>query len=128
MHRRRLALIDCAELEGVVSQGADNVDRSRGAALIDVAPLEEFERHHIPGALNLPEPKVDDIEKRFERSKRVVIYSSSRRIDPEEIANRLVDRGFSRVSCFNGGIEDWKRNGRETGAGESTSVIELDIT
>jgi rhodanese-related sulfurtransferase len=59
-----------------------SVDRSEvrrllaaGAQLVEVLPRREFEAEHLPGAINIPLPKLDRTTAvRLDRTRPVIVY------------------------------------------------------
>jgi rhodanese-related sulfurtransferase len=45
-----------------------------GAQLVEVLPAEEYEWAHLPGAVNLPLKKLDDLADQLDRSRPVIVY------------------------------------------------------
>lgn len=95
----------------------DEFDRARGKAIvIDVLPRRKFRAGHIPGAINIP---VDEIEQRGsqllgDRSTRLIVYCAGP-VCPlgAESVSLLTKLGYSQVSLFPGGLEEWRASGRE---------------
>ncbi len=47
----------------------------RGAQVVEVLPLEEFEEDHLPGAIHLPLRKIEtEARRRLDSSKPTVVY------------------------------------------------------
>jgi rhodanese-related sulfurtransferase len=47
----------------------------RGAQVVEVLGSEEFEEDHLPGAINLPLPKIEmDAKSQLDPSKPVIVY------------------------------------------------------
>ncbi len=47
----------------------------RGAQVVEVLPLEEFEEDHLPGAIHLPLRRIEtEARSRLDPSKPVVVY------------------------------------------------------
>jgi len=47
----------------------------RGAQVVEVLPLEEFEEDHLPGAIHLPLRKIEtEARRRLDPSKPTVVY------------------------------------------------------
>jgi rhodanese-related sulfurtransferase len=60
-------------------QGIDREEVQRllaeGAQLVEVLPREEYEDEHLPGAMNMPLPKVEtDARTRLDPSRPVIVY------------------------------------------------------
>ncbi|HEX9376266.1 MAG TPA: rhodanese-like domain-containing protein [Actinomycetota bacterium] len=57
--------------------GRDAVRRllDRGAQLVEVLPVEEFEEDHLPGAIGIPLREIDaEARKRLDPARPVVVY------------------------------------------------------
>ena len=55
----------------------DEVERllSEGAQLVEVLPREEYEDEHLPGAINIPLPRLDkEARKRLDPNRPVIVY------------------------------------------------------
>ena len=55
----------------------DEVERllSEGAQLVEVLPREEYEEEHLPGAINIPLPRLDkEARKRLDPNRPVIVY------------------------------------------------------
>ena len=55
----------------------DEVERllSEGAQLVEVLPREEYEEEHLPGALNIPLPRLDkEARERLDPNRPVIVY------------------------------------------------------
>jgi rhodanese-related sulfurtransferase len=60
------ALVDRDQLPGLVARGAD---------LIEVLPLKEYNEDHLPGARSLPLAKIDrESVESMDRDRDVVVY------------------------------------------------------
>lgn len=87
----------------------DIEDRYQGFVLVNVLKPETFEKEHIPGSINIPLGNEDEFERRFAKSKEIVLYCASKDCDAsEKVAKELVRRGFTNVFDFEGGMKAWK--------------------
>jgi rhodanese-related sulfurtransferase len=87
---------------------------SNSALILDARPAVFFEQGHVPGALNLAR---DNFAQDYRRlsvvlkaagNKPIIVYCSGGEChDSRLVANALVTLGFSNVSVFTGGWEDW---------------------
>ncbi len=83
--------------------------------MIDAMPAIFYEQEHIVGAVNLPLAIFDfmyDMKLgKTDKAKEIVVYGRtiSRHYD-EEVAAKLVARGFKNVKILNGGLSAWKKN------------------
>jgi phage shock protein E len=47
----------------------------RGAQVVEVLPAEEFEADHLPGAINLPLPKIEtQAKERLDPARPILVY------------------------------------------------------
>ncbi len=107
-----------ATLEGVsfLNPSAVFEKQKRGEVLIvDALPAIFYDQAHIANAVNLPLAIFDfmyDMKLgKMDKTKAIVVYGRtiSRHYD-EEVATKLVIRGFKNVSILNGGLAAWKKN------------------
>lgn len=87
---------------------------SKNALILDARPALFYERGHVPGALNLSR---DDFAQDYRRlgptlkqamDKRVIVYCSGGAChDSKLVANALLSLGFSGVSVYSGGWDEW---------------------
>lgn len=92
------------------------MDRDEDFVVVSAVPADEFERGHIPGAVNIPVER-SDFESRFQRiipdrERFVVVYCSSDECeDASKAVERVEEMGYSNVHQFFGGLEKWKNSG-----------------
>lgn len=87
---------------------------NKSALILDARPAVFFERGHVPGALNLSR---DDFAHDYRRlaptlkaaqTKPVIVYCSGGTChDSRLVANALLSLGFSDVSVYRGGWDEW---------------------
>jgi CRP-like cAMP-binding protein len=83
--------------------------------IVDATPANFYEQEHIAGAVNLPLAIFDfmyDLRLgKTDKAKEIVVYGRtiSKHYD-EEVASKLVVRGFKNVSILNDGLSAWKKN------------------
>ncbi len=87
---------------------------NRSALILDARPAVFFERGHVPGALNLSR---DDFANDYRhlastlkaaQAKPIIVYCSGGAChDSRLVANALLSLGFSDVSIYTGGWEEW---------------------
>lgn len=46
----------------------------QGAQLVEVLPVDDYEEDHLPGAVNLPLPRLEQATTLLERDRAVVLY------------------------------------------------------
>ena len=74
-----------------------------GAVVIDVRTVDEFNREHIPNAVNIP---LDDIEKVGYDKDTILIYCQTG-IRSAEAVKKLVDLGYTSLYNLDGGLLNW---------------------
>lgn len=79
--------------------------------LINALAREGFEEARIPGSINIPASDAVRIAPDLlARDQPIVVYCSSRSCTASPtLAQKLVDLGFSEVTDFEGGIDEWER-------------------
>ncbi|MCF4152662.1 SYNERG-CTERM sorting domain-containing protein [Dethiosulfovibrio sp. F2B] len=127
---------------------AEDVDRAYvkanrykdGFVLVDVRPAEYFNGEktvvtgatagHIPGAINVPKAYIvasSDVELAavgLDKSKTVIVYCNKGVTSPQA-ATALVNRGFTSVKDYKGGMADW---GTDTSEVVQMKGLSLDLT
>ena len=87
------------------------------ATVIDARYSTDFERGHLPGAINLPiDVTSANLRTRLRstsREARLIVYCQSQRCDyGEVIATILAREGFKKISIYKGGWMEWKQHER----------------
>ncbi|MFO0826890.1 MAG: rhodanese-like domain-containing protein [Phycisphaerales bacterium] len=101
-------------------RGTFGIGGSPNAVWLDPRPEADFEKGHIPGAINIPFARLDaEQEFRLRGVTVIVVYDSD--FDDalvKAVAKRLVAAGHKEVYVLRGGLKAWKRDGNsvETGA------------
>lgn len=81
--------------------------------LVEALGADYFADAHIPGAINLPPDHVDALAPRLlpDLDAAVVVYCSGSCESSEITADRLAALGYTDVSVYDGGKEDWVEHG-----------------
>ena len=90
-----------------VNRGAVEYHNTPGAVLLDVRSGGEYREGHIPGAVNVPLPKLEEIAavvSSYETPLFVYCYSGAR---SAQATDRLQRMGYQNVQNI-GGIAAWK--------------------
>jgi rhodanese-related sulfurtransferase len=79
------------------------------AVVVEALPAAYYEQEHLPGALNLPHDKVDQLAGSVvpDKTKPVVVYC----------ARRLEELGYEAVYDYDLGKQDWVEAGLPTESG-----------
>jgi rhodanese-related sulfurtransferase len=102
-----LAEIDRDTLWRRIQEGASLV-------LVDALGPVSYGAAHLPGAVNIPPERVDDLaERRIPKlDTEVVVYCANPACESSvEVAERLAQLGYRRVLHYAGGKEDWRDAG-----------------
>lgn len=92
------------------------IENDPDAVVINVLDEEEYRKHHIPGSKNVP-LDTPDFRQRIEALTRgkdepVIVYCAKTECPAsEKAAERLEDAGFTRVLDFEGGMDEWEKQG-----------------
>ena len=89
------------------------IEKGEDFVLIDVLSSDEFQKEHIPGAINIPLSELRQRAKRdLSRNQRIVVYGRNHDDDSSTQASNLLEElGFRKVSDFDGGLSAWKKAG-----------------
>lgn len=105
----------------------NNRTRRSGYALVHVLEHRRYLEEHIPNSINIPKGQEKEFEKRFEKSKEIIVYSDSDMCKLASlVAEELAGRGFKNVFEYEGGMSGWKLGGYELERG-SVSALEMKI-
>lgn len=78
--------------------------------LVDALSLISYAASHLPGAINMPPERVDDLAPRriSGLDAEIVVYCASLTCTSSvEVAERLVELGYGRVRHYSGGKRAW---------------------
>lgn len=86
------------------------IDAGEDIFLIDVREEDEFKAGHISGAINVPVKLIEKKMNTFPEDKEVIIYCRSSK-NCLEAAEKLLQKGFTKVKTMLGGIIVWEKRG-----------------
>jgi thiosulfate sulfurtransferase len=75
-----------------------------GLLLFDVRDKNSFDQSHMKNAINLNNQNIDDIVKKTEHKKSILIYCY-KGISSQNVAQHFCNLGFENVYSLNGGYE-----------------------
>ena len=75
-----------------------------GAVLIDVRTSEEYNREHIPNAVNIPLDQIDTVA--YDKDTKIIIYCQSG-MRSRQAVQTLVDMGYTNLYDLDGGLLNW---------------------
>ncbi len=79
-------------------------------ALLEALPERYYSAAHLPGATLFPHDKVDTLAASVvpDKDREIVVYCANRACQNSHIAaNRLLQLGYSKVSVYADGKQDW---------------------
>lgn len=84
--------------------------------LVDVHQTAQFEREHIPGAINIPlDALANAAPTQLNKNQRIIVYGDNHETEASSRAAELLESlGYRKVSDFDGGLHAWKRAGYRT--------------
>lgn len=92
--------------------------KDKSTLIIDVRPLEEFMTFHLPGAVSIPLPVLEDRIDEIPKDKEVITYCrDSYCILADKAVNFLLDKGYD-AKRLDIGLIDWKHAGYPLESGE----------
>ncbi len=93
--------------------------------LLEALPEKYYLARHLPGALHMPHDQVDALAPTIvpDKQARIVVYCANRQCQNSHVAaHRLALLGYTDVSVYAGGKQDWEEGGLpfETAAVQTT--------
>lgn len=91
-----------------------HLSSARRPVLVEALPEKYYAAQHLPGALHLPHDQVDALAPRVlpDKSAPIVVYCANRQCQNSHIAaQRLAALGYTDVSVYVGGKQDWQQAG-----------------
>ena len=83
--------------------------------LVEALPAANWEKEHLPGAVNIPHDHVDELAASLlpDKDARVIVYCANEPCPNSGIAaRRLAMLGYTRVFEYAGGKQAWVESGR----------------
>ena len=84
--------------------------------LINTLSHESFCAHHIPGSINIPENKLQELAELVlpDKDQKVIVYCKNATCHASDrAAETLANLGYKHVTHYAGGLEGWKEDGFE---------------
>ncbi len=95
------------ELLEIINKKKNNEDRRY--VILDIRPRIQFERDHIPYAINIPLDQIENLYNTLPATKRLIVYGSTAR-ESFRGGVALYDLSFLLTQTLNIGYIDWVRN------------------
>ena len=77
---------------------------NKGAIIIDVRTVDEYNEGHIKGAINIPVDTIEDIT--YDKMDTLIIYCATG-VRSAKAANILADMGYTSLYNLDGGLLNW---------------------
>ncbi|MEZ0224931.1 MAG: rhodanese-like domain-containing protein [Alphaproteobacteria bacterium] len=107
------------EVKSLIDSGA--------AVIIEALPEEEFAKGHLPGALSMPVNKIGDLapKKLKDMDQQIITYCASAKCPASHRAAETLEKlGYTNVSEYAEGKEDWKKAGLPLEGALATERVE----
>ena len=109
-------------MRGVDLPEARSAFDEHAALFLDARSTEDYAEGHVPGALSFPAYEFDgrfaEIADRVEGAESIIVYCDGVECsDSIQVAERLVEYGFSHVSVFESGWRAWTESGAPVSEG-----------
>ena len=98
--------VDTAVVKSATTKG--------NAAIIDARPLKKYALSHIPGAIGIPDTKVDSMLDSLPKDKaaKVIVYCGGYKcVKSHNLAKRMIEMGYTKVSVYSAGMPAWSKAG-----------------
>ncbi|PLY05894.1 MAG: sulfurtransferase [Arcobacter sp.] len=102
------------EVDIAVVKGAQE---KNAAFIIDARPYKMFLNETIPGAISIPDTKVDELKGRFpvHQGEKIITFCGGYKCGKShKVAKKLLSLGYRDVSVFAAGMPAWKKAGLAT--------------
>jgi len=125
---RDLRFVTCLEAMQILEQktGAFGSTGDTVNVWLDPRTLTEYEEGHIPRAISLPFPEIENsYESRLRSAAAIVVYDSNwNDVIAVSASKRLMELGHSDVYTLKGGLEAWVADGHDVEKGSPTEAVE----
>jgi len=108
-------------LPGATVVDADQVkamiDKKEKVLVVDARVESEYKEAHLPGAVNIPQPKMDALKDRLPADKThpLLFYCNGPKCwKSYRASKKALEWGYTQVYWFRGGIPEWKSKGYPT--------------
>ena len=75
-----------------------------GAIIIDVREVDEYNREHIPNAINVPLSEINTVN--YNKETTLIVYCQSG-VRSLEAVKKLADEGYTSLYNLDGGLLNW---------------------
>lgn len=92
----------------------EKIDGGDGFELVEVLAKDEYEKFHLPGAINIPGDRLREQapERIPDKDREIVVYCASPACQASSRAAKLLtDMGYTSVKDYAGGKQHWREGG-----------------
>ncbi|WP_458701213.1 rhodanese-like domain-containing protein [Sulfurospirillum sp. 1307] len=100
--------------------------KKNSAVIIDARPHKMFLGATIPGAISIPDTKVEELQGRFPADKNtpIITFCGGYHCGKSHvIARKLLSLGYKNVKVYAGGMPAWKKSGLPTTGGKAKKPV-----
>jgi rhodanese-related sulfurtransferase len=97
-----------------LDQLRERIDANPDLVLVEALPEQYYRHSHLPGAINIPHDRIDELAPALlpEKDAEIVVYCASGPCQNSGIAaNRLLELGYTRVADYHEGKAEWLEAG-----------------
>lgn len=104
---------------GMARRNVLGIGRATRVCWLDPRSVADYEKEHIPNAVNLPFPAISDrAQVDLAGYDEFVVYGTDYADPlPASASKRLMEMGFKKVYTLKGGLRAWKRDGQPVVSG-----------
>jgi len=100
-------------LEVPASMVAEALDQGMPLVFLDARDKLNYEAGHIPGAINVPFFDVDKHLDSVPKDKWLIAYCACPTAEAKQLADQLLNKGYTKVKVIQEGLDGWTGMGRE---------------
>jgi len=101
---------------------SEKINRGEPLKIVETLPESTFRKHHLPGALNLPLDRLQELAPKLlpDKQAEIVVYCANTSCDASaRAAHDLARLGYTHVRKYAGGKQDWMDAGLPTETGST---------
>jgi rhodanese-related sulfurtransferase len=102
------------------------IQSAQPPVLLEALPERYYAQKHLPGARLFPHDQVEELAPQIvpEKNAEIVVYCASRTCQNSHIAaHHLTRLGYTDVTVYAGGKQDWEEGGLPFEAGVAETVV-----
>lgn len=111
------------EVDSIVLKSAYE---NNSALIVDARPYKKFLQETVPGAISIPDTKLDKLVGRFpfnKEEKIIVFCGGFKCVKSHIVAKKLISLGYKNVSVYAAGLPAWKKENLPTTAQNKKTLV-----